>query len=295
MNSKTIVTAMVAMIVAIGMTGIGAAYSTATVSYGGSNGEFTIETYTPNVYDVQTCSFDGTVSGWQTVTEKGPLYHGDNVKMERITTTTGVSSIATLSYITSPCNWDEDGVIEASVTTDTGAALSQLGSAQGLQNSHLQPSGLNFGPTTSYGVTDLYADGEYTMALSVARFIPNGATEAEASVTLVGSTDDTAYLGSARMQVGDGFACHGTGFRNYYPGSNNQLNGFVVSAIGSGVAEVRAFEGAAVWGNPYLNVDTTITADGISTHTDVATVIGHVYQVYTFEDGISGYGDQLAH
>ena len=56
MNSKTIVTAMVAMIVAIGMTGIGAATMVYDVSFSGSGaiGGVDISTYTPVGNDVQS-------------------------------------------------------------------------------------------------------------------------------------------------------------------------------------------------------------------------------------------------
>lgn len=287
----------VLVIAMVAMTGIAAAYGTANVQYSGSDGEFTITTYAPNVNDVQTCTFAGTVNGYQTVTEGTPNWRGaTKTTIERITTTTGISAIDTESYIITPCPWDEDGVFVAGVTSNEFARLSQLGSAQGIQNSHQQPTYLNFGATTSTGVTDLYADGEYTMNLQVAQFVPGGATEAETYVNMDGVTNGTAYLGSARMQLGDGWACHGTGFRNYYPGYNNELPGFVLSdPDGNGTIVLSAFEGAAVWGSPYLQVQTEVNNDGITTVSDVNAATGYVYHVYTYDNSTYGEGHMLAH
>lgn len=294
MNVKTTV---LTLIIAFALIGTAAAYGTATVTYNGNDGDITIATYAPNVYDVQTCNFDGSVNGYQTVTETGPNWRGDDrTTIERITSTVGNGDIETSSYIMTPCGWDEDGMFIASVNSDTAATLSQLGSAQGKQNSHQQPKYLQFGYGTVTGVTDLYADGEYNMVLNIAQFVPGGITEAEAYITMDGVTADTAYLGTARVQLGDGYACHGTGFRNYYPGYSNELPGFMINdPDGYGTVEISAYEGKAVWGAPYLQVQTSVTNDGITTITDVNEATGYVYQVYTFEEGITGEGHLLAH
>ena len=123
MNSKTIVTAMIAMIVAVGMTGAAMATpqytdpSTTTVTYVGSgdytadfdgrSGDVTIYTYTPEGYDVLTmsaeCNYEGsqTVSsdaGWTTIDREVDAGRNPTITTYTVDTAgnyiaTGVSSV----------------------------------------------------------------------------------------------------------------------------------------------------------------------------------------------------------